>query len=134
MGLFDQIAGAAIGALQQQAGGGTSPVGLILRLVQGHGGGLQGILDLLKAGGLAGAVQSWLGSGPNQAVTADQLGTALGPQHTAALAGAAGIGGAELLKLLAEHLPALVDRLSPNGQLPTDPAALLQAGLGLLRG
>lgn len=140
MGLFDQIAGAAMGALQQQAGaggtgaaGGASPVQMILQLAQSQGG-LQGILDKLKEGGLAGAVQSWLAPGPNQPVTPEQVGTALGDQHAQQLAGAANMSVPDLLKALAEHLPGVVDHLSPNGQLPHDAAGLLQAGLGLLRG
>lgn len=95
MGLFDQIAGAAIGALQQQvagaapAAGGGAAIQAIMQLVQQQGG-LHGLLDKLRSGGLAEAVQSWIGTGANQPVSPAQLSTALGDQQVGQLAGAAG--------------------------------------------
>jgi len=137
MGLFDQIAGAAIGALQQQvagaapAAGGGAAIQAIMQLVQQQGG-LHGLLDKLRSGGLAEAVQSWIGTGANQPVSPAQLSTALGDQQVGQLAGAAGMAPQELLGMLSQHLPGLVDQLSPGGELPHDMAGLLQAGLNLL--
>ncbi len=143
MGLFDQIAGAALGALQQQVAGaatGSAPgaaagagpaVQMIMQLVQQQGG-LHGLLEKLRGGGLTEVVQSWIGTGANQAVSPAQLNTALGEQHVGQLAGAAGMAPQELLGMLSQHLPGLVDQLSPGGELPHDMAGLLQAGLNLL--
>jgi uncharacterized protein YidB (DUF937 family) len=153
MGLFDQIAGAALGALQQQvaavtpgsdpganpaatpaaalAAGAGPAIQAIMQLVQQQGG-LQGLLDKLRNGGLAEIVQSWVGTGANQPVSPAQLNTALGEQQVGQLAGAAGMAPQELLGLLSQHLPALVNQLSPGGELPHDMAGLLQAGLNLL--
>ncbi len=137
MGLFDQIAGAAIGALQQQVAGAAPGAGAgpaiqaIMQLVQQQGG-LHGLLDKLRSGGLAEVVQSWIGTGANQPVSPGQLTAALGDQQVGQLAGAAGMAPQELLGMLSQHLPSLVDRLSPAGELPHDMAGLLQAGLNLL--
>ena len=152
MGLFDQIAGAALGALQQQVAGATPAPGpggvpsgaagglaasagpalqAIMQLVQQQGG-LHGLLDKLRSGGLAEVVQSWIGTGANQPVSPAQLSTALGDQQLGQLASAAGMAPQELLGMLSQHLPGLVDRLSPAGELPHDMAGLLQAGLNLL--
>ena len=137
MGLFDQIAGAALGALQQQvagaapAAGGGAAIQAIMQLVQQQGG-LHGLLDKLRGGGLAEVVQSWIGTGANQPVSPAQLNTALGEQHVGQLAGAAGMAPQDLLGMLSQHLPGLVDQLSPGGELPHDMAGLLQAGLNLL--
>ena len=95
-------------------------------------GGLAGLLEKLRSGGLAEVVQSWIGTGANQPVSPDQLNTALGEQQVGQLAGAAGMAPQQLLALLSQHLPGLVDQLSPGGELPHDMAGLLQAGLNLL--
>ena len=147
MGLFDQIAGAALGALQQQMAGaapGAAPAApeaaaagaapalqLIMQLVQQQGG-LHGLLEKLRGAGLAEIVQSWIGTGANQPVSPDQLNAALGEQHVGQLAAAVGVAPQQLLAMLSQHLPGLVDQLSPGGELPHDMAGLLQAGLNLL--
>ncbi len=102
-----------------------------MRLVQQHGG-LHGLLDQLRDGGLAEMVQSWVGTGANQPVSPAQLNAALGEQQVGQLAGAAGMAPQQLLGMLSQHLPGLVDQLSPDGELPHDMVGLLQAGLNLL--
>ena len=87
-----------------------------MQLVQ-QNGGLDGLLQKFQQGGLGDVAQSWVSTGANLPVSADQLGQALGPE----MLQKAG-GSAEMLGPLAELLPQLVDGLSPNGQLP--------AGLG----
>ena len=81
------------------------------------GGGVGGLLQKLQSGGLGGAVQSWIGTGQNQAVTPDQLRGALGDDHLQEIARNAGVSPQQASTGLASILPALVDKLSPNGQL-----------------
>ncbi len=130
MGLFDQIAGAAMGALQQ---GGAQPpaVQQLLQMLQ-QSGGLHGLLDRLRQGGLAELVQAWVAQGPNPPVSPAQLNSALGPDQVQHMATAANMPATDLLGLLSQHLPGVVDQLSPHGTLPQDLGGLLQAGLGLL--
>ena len=88
-------------------------------LSSGEGGdGLGDIVNALQSGGLADTVSSWLGSGDNIAVSPSQLESALGADKLTGFAESAGISGSEASALLAGMLPQLVDKLSPDGQLP----------------
>jgi uncharacterized protein YidB (DUF937 family) len=82
-------------------------------------GGLGGLLDKLQKGGLADVVNSWVGHGQNQPVTPGQLGPALGPDIIKTLAQRSGLSEEELIRQLSQALPGLVDKLTPNGRLPT---------------
>jgi len=95
-------------------------------------GGLGGLLQKLHAGGLGGAVQSWIGTGQNQAITPDQLRGAMGDDHLQELAKNAGVSPQQASSGLASILPALVDKLSPNGQLHDE--STMSRMLSALRG
>ena len=82
-------------------------------------GGLGGLLDRLRNGGLADTANSWVGSGPNQSVPPGQLGSALGPDIIKTLAQRTGLSEEELTKQLSQVLPQVVDKLTPAGRLPT---------------
>ena len=84
----------------------------------GSGGGLGEIIKSLETEGLGHVVESWLGSGNNLAVKPDQLASALGPDKISSFADHAGVSGSEAGLLLAGLLPQIVDKLSPDGQLP----------------
>ena len=81
--------------------------------------GLGGLLDKLQQGGLSHATNSWIGSGQNQPVSSNQLSSALGPDLIKALAQRSGLSEEEVGKQLSQVLPGLVDKLTPNGRLPT---------------
>ncbi|WIT11505.1 YidB family protein [Paucibacter sediminis] len=134
MGLMDSLLGAAQQALsgQQAAGGGSDWVGMVSGLLNQQGG-LAGILQQLQAGGLGEQVQSWIGTGANLPVSADQLSAALGGSDALSqLASQAGVSHAEAGAQLSQWLPQIVDKLSPNGQLPD--SGDLGAMLGQLLG
>ena len=82
-------------------------------------GGLGGLLDKLQKGGLGNAANSWVGSGQNQAVPPGQLGSALGPDIIKTLAQRSGLSEEEITKQLSQVLPGAVDKLTPQGRLPT---------------
>ena len=82
-------------------------------------GGLGGLLDKLQKGGLGSAANSWVGSGPNQSVTPGQLGSALGPDIIKTIAQQSGISEEQITKQLSQLLPGVVDKLTPQGRLPT---------------
>lgn len=92
-------------------------------------GGLGGLLDKLRNGGLADAADSWVGTGQNKPVQPGPLGSAIGQKTISDLARSAGISEQELLEQLARVLPGVVDKLTPNGQVPDarQIAALLQS-------
>jgi len=82
-------------------------------------GGLGGLLNKLEQGGLGDQTKSWVGTGQNQPVSPGQLGSALGPSIIKMLAQKSGIPEEELTKQLSQVLPGIVDKLTPNGRLPT---------------
>jgi uncharacterized protein YidB (DUF937 family) len=82
-------------------------------------GGLGGLLDKLQKGGLGNATNSWIGSGQNQPVSPGQLGSALGPLVIKTLAQRSGLSEEEITKQLSQILPGVVDKLTPQGRLPT---------------
>ncbi|MCZ8548759.1 YidB family protein [Mesorhizobium qingshengii] len=81
-------------------------------------GGLGGLLDKLKDAGHGSVADSWVGTGQNQPINANDLGSAIGPQAIHEIAQRTGIDEQELLKQLSSVLPGIVDKLTPSGQLP----------------
>jgi uncharacterized protein YidB (DUF937 family) len=82
-------------------------------------GGLGGLLKKLEQGGLADQTKSWVGTGQNQPVSPGQIGSALGPNMIKTVSQMTGISEEQLTKQLSQFLPGLVDKLTPNGKLPT---------------
>ena len=82
-------------------------------------GGLGSLIQDLQNSGQGRAAQSWVGTGPNQDIEPEDLENALGADTLEALARQTGIGRNDLLSGLSQHLPGLVDQLTPNGRLPT---------------
>src|SRR6516165_1974733 len=82
-------------------------------------GGLGGLLDKLQKGGLGNAANSWVGTGPNQPVSPGQLGSALGPNIIKTIAQRSGLSEDEITKQLSQVLPGVVDKLTPQGRVPT---------------
>lgn len=105
------------GGAQQSAGAAAQPAPS-----EGVGGllaGLGGLLNKLQQGGLGNAADSWVGSGQNQPVPPNQLGSALGPDVIKSLARRSGLSEEELTQQLSRVLPGLVDKMTPDGRLPT---------------
>jgi len=105
------------GSAGQSTSAGTQPTS-----DQGAGGllgGLGGLLNKLQQGGLGNATNSWVGSGQNQPVSPTQVGSALGPNIVKTISQMSGIPEDELTKQLSQVLPGVVDKLTPNGRLPT---------------
>jgi uncharacterized protein YidB (DUF937 family) len=86
-------------------------------------GGLGALVKELQQRGLGQAAQSWVGTGPNQKIASNDLAHALGTDTIDALSKHTGVGREDLLSGLSQHLPDLVDQLSPNGRLPTEEEA-----------
>jgi uncharacterized protein YidB (DUF937 family) len=114
MALFDKLGG-ILGEVTAAA----APALISAALAKTNMGDLQGLVSKLQQGGLGAQVQSWLGSGGNMPVTADQLKAALGDEHVQQLAAHFGVPVDKVLSLLSEHLPETVDKASPNGTLET---------------
>jgi uncharacterized protein YidB (DUF937 family) len=82
------------------------------------GAGLTAILQQLESKGLGQVVQSWVGTGPNQPISSEQIEKALGSEQIQQLAAHIGVSPDVIRSHLAEILPKIVDRLTPDGKLP----------------
>jgi uncharacterized protein YidB (DUF937 family) len=82
-------------------------------------GGLGNILKELQDSGHGRTAQSWVGRGPNEDIAPGDLASALGTDTLDTLSRQTGMGRDELLAGLSQHLPELVDQLTPDGRLPT---------------
>lgn len=133
MGLLDSVIG-ALGAglgggrsggqadllqavIAMLAQGGLSGAGRDASAGGGLGGGLGGLVEQFERAGLGDVVGSWIGTGQNQPISADQLGSVLGPDVLGQLAKQVGMSQGEVGGHLSELLPQLVDKLTPNGSL-----------------
>ena len=112
-------AGASGGGLGSVLGGmlGGAAAGSVLS------GGLGNILKDFQASGNGKAVQSWIGTGPNEDIAPKDLANALGGETIDALIKHTGMSRDELLEGLSQQLPQLVDQLTPHGRLPTEQEA-----------
>jgi uncharacterized protein YidB (DUF937 family) len=100
-------------------------------MLQSHGGaanGLGGLMQAFESGGLGHLFQSWVGSGQNLPVSAQQIqGVLANSGMLERIAQMAGVPPAEVAQHLSTLLPQIVDHLTPNGQLhPGDAAGALE--------
>jgi uncharacterized protein YidB (DUF937 family) len=118
MGLFDEVLSMAGVGSQQQDQHATALTAIMNYVNSPQVGGIAGLQKMFQQGGLGSVVSSWIGSGPNSPVSADQLQNVL---HSGALQEAAqkyGIDPSQLTGMMATLLPHLVNKLTPNGQVP----------------
>jgi uncharacterized protein YidB (DUF937 family) len=94
-------------------------------------GGLGGLVDKLKAGGLGDAAASWVGTGENKDVSPNQLGSAVGSEVVGQIASKLGLSNEQAVQLLAKYLPLVINQLTPNGKI--EQGGLLEKGLDLVK-
>ena len=131
MGLFDEVAGALAGNAQ---GGNNGLLEAAMQLLNNpQTGGLAGLVNHFQQGGLGEVVKSWISTGQNLPVSAEQLQSVLGGSTLQGLAAQLGMSHDQVAGGLAGLLPQLVDKLTPDGTLP-EGGDLLGQGLGALGG
>ena len=108
MGLLDGVLGGVAGA---------GVATLVKGYIDNHGG-IQGVVSQLQTSGLGEQVKSWVGTGPNLAVSGTQIQEALGSGKVAELAAKFGLPADKISDFLAQHLPAAIDEATPGGRLP----------------
>lgn len=142
MGLLDSVIGGLLGG----NAGAQSPMGTILSglLTGGQGGtanagmgglggllgggnmggglagGLGGLLSQFEQAGLGHVAQSWVGNGPNQPVSPQQLNNVFGEEQVQSMANQAGMQPHDFLSELSQHLPHAVNGVTPDGRLPDE--------------
>lgn len=146
MGLFDSVLGAVLNNNQQQPASAAGALGALgglgnlgnlsglvgtlasnpqlIQMVLGMlgndsaQGGLAGLVGKFQQAGLGDAIQSWIGGGPNQPVSAEQITSALGSGTVTDMAGKLGLDSSAVAGQLSQLLPQLVNQLTPQGQAP----------------
>ena len=83
-------------------------------------GGLGDLLKQLQQNGQGETANSWVSPGPNKQISPDDLGRALGADQIDALSAQSGLSRGELLAGLSQHLPDVINHLTPDGRLPTE--------------
>ncbi len=150
MGLFDSLKNAGKKAAESAAPVGTAPAatgagsgggsvtagsaeeGAVGALLGEGGSQLPALLDKLNAGGLGDTVASWVSKGSNLPVNADQIKTVLESDQVAAVAGKLGISEDAAAAKIADVLPGIIDKVTPDGVVP-DPDALAANLTGLIK-
>jgi uncharacterized protein YidB (DUF937 family) len=129
MGFLDDMASKAVAS----AGGNSNPiVAAVLQMIQNQPGGVSGLLQQFHEKGLGDLVNSWVGTGQNQQISPDQVQKVLGTEQVQQVAEKAGISPDAASSKLAEFLPMIMDKLTPNGQVP-EQGSLLESGMNLLK-
>ena len=131
MGLFDAIVGSVLGggdksqALARMAG-------KLVTGSEGTGDGLAKLVQQFQQRGMGDVVGSWVGTGQNRAISADEIHAALGPEQIDQFAQQSGLPPQEVSGGLAQILPQLIDQMTPEGRVPaqSDVAGILGKLLG----
>jgi uncharacterized protein YidB (DUF937 family) len=134
MGLLDDVMGMAgmggANAQSQHAGA----LGMLLDYINSpQVGGISGLQQMFQQKGLGGLVSSWIGTGENQPISADQLQNVLHGNALQDIAAKTGMDTGQLGSIFSQLLPNVVDKLTPGGQVP-DSSALTQMMKGLAAG
>jgi uncharacterized protein YidB (DUF937 family) len=129
MGMLDGLVGSVLGKVMGDKAGMAQVAMDMFRT----NGGVGGLLEKFKAGGLGDAAASWVGKGENIPVSADQISSVLGEGAIADMAAKFGIDPATLSAQIAEHLPTVVDKLTPDGEVGADSGSMLGSIMGMFK-
>lgn len=117
MGLLDSV----LGSLSQggSGSGGNPLLETVLSMVNNPDtGGLAGLLQKFQEHGLGNVADSWVSTGKNLPISGDQVQEALGSGALGDIASKLGLSTGDVSSQLADLLPGVVDKLTPNGQMP----------------
>ena len=132
MGFLEDMAGKELGSMLSSS---SNPLAAgVMQMINNQPGGLSGLIQQFHDKGMGGLVSSWVGTGQTLPISADQIQHVLGSERVKELAAKAGISPDVVSSHLSELLPVLVDKLTPNGQVPqTSTSSLLEDGMGMLK-
>ena len=115
MGLFDTLAKNALGSML----GGSSkqdPAAMLSGLLS-EAGGIEGLMSQFQSAGFSSQFASWVSTGENQPLSEDQMQSAIGAEALQGLASKLGMNTGTVLPLLAQFLPQVIDKLTPQGRI-----------------
>jgi uncharacterized protein YidB (DUF937 family) len=129
MGLLDGLLENVLGVGAQQSQG--SMLRVALQVLE-QNGGLPGIISKFEHGGMADHVGSWVGTGPNMPISGAQLQEILGSGSIGEIAQRLGLSHADASSGLAQVMPQVIDKLTPEGQVPQDHSDIVARARALL--
>ena len=132
MGFFDDVVEKVAGAKGSQGQQKGLIEGVMALLTNKETGGLEGLIQAFNQKGLGEVISSWVGMGNNAAITPEQIQEVLGSDVIKQLSEKSGISFDAAKAQLAELLPSLIDKVTPEGKIPE--GDLLNKGIELLRG
>jgi uncharacterized protein YidB (DUF937 family) len=112
MALLDDLVGSVLTAVA----GDKAPA--LNQFLQANGG-VTGLADKFQRGGAGEVFASWVSTNDNQAITADQINSVLGNAQVQEFAQRMGVDPAQASAFIAQHLPKVIDQLTPSGQVPS---------------
>ena len=95
-------------------------------------GGLEGMIQSFRTKGLGDLIDSWIGTGKNLPISVDQIKEALGSAQLQKIADSIGISKEKASAKLAEFLPKAIDKLTPDGKVPSK--EILAKAVEMLKG
>ena len=128
MGLLDDMEGKAL----QSMAGSNPTIAAVMQVINNHPGGISGLLQQFHDQGLGGIASSWVGTGTNQSISAEQIQSVLQNEHIQAFAAKAGVSPDQASSMIAQYLPMIIDKLTPNGQVPQQ-SNLMEMGMNILK-
>ena len=144
MGLLDGLIGNVVGSMLSgnqtqdpfgargnQAQGGNMLLQVALMLLQ-QNGGLEGVLGKFRQGGLGQQADSWVSTGQNMNISADQLQQVFGSSTISDLASRLGMREDQAGSAMAQMLPDVINNLTPQGQVPANSNDEIADGLSAL--
>jgi uncharacterized protein YidB (DUF937 family) len=111
------VPGGGLGGLLQGGLGGLLAGGAAGSVISG---GLGDLLKQLQQNGHGETANSWVSPGPNKQIAPGDLASALGADQINSLMSQSGLSRDELLSGLSQHLPDVINHLTPDGRLPTE--------------
>lgn len=126
MGLLDSLESMAVTSLQ--GNNSNSLAASLLQMIQNQPGGLQGLVQGFHDKGLGGVVSSWVSTGQNLPISADQIQQVLGNDKVKQMAAQVGISPELAGSSIAQLLPTIVDKLTPNGNVPDHSSVMDMVG------
>lgn len=129
MGLFDSLAGAVL----SKVGGDKGAMVQVAMDLFNQNGGLEGVIEKFKAGGLMEQVASWVGKGENLPISAEQVTQVLGSGAVTGIAAKFGASPSDISNKIAEYLPQVIDKMTPDGEVNANSGNVLSAVLAMLK-
>ena len=132
MTLLDQVVGAVKSKLGTQDKTQNGLMEAVLGLINNNPGGLSGLVQAFKDKGLADVAASWVSTGKNLPISPEQIQSVLGNAQVREIAQKLGLSEEAASSQLSQMLPTAVDKLTPEGQIPS--GDLLTQAMNLLKG